>query len=348
MLRKRRAAAQVAITYRSVAIAYGAPPGPKEHPMNLERLQTFRLVVQLGSFSRAAEDLFLSQPAVSLQIRQLEKELGVVLLERGGNRVRCTSAGEAVLRFSEQVLEAHANLLRELATLQSGSSLVAIGCSASSTHQVIPQLVGELMRIAPNIQLRVMTLPPDEAAARLQKGELDFTLTTDAFISDRVVAEPFSVARLFVVASPTHPLARKGRATPEEVASYPFALLPAPWTAQRRFREWATNQGVELNVSIELSSYDGLKQAARRGLSLALVAESAIAGEVQRGDLVVVHVNGLPLEYPIYLAHRVGVLSPALLAVKTAALSSRMSGARTGRRSHPVSAGTAAAAITPA
>lgn len=292
--------------------------------MNFERLQTFRLVVQLGSFSRAAEALFLSQPAVSLQIRQLEKELGVVLLERGGHRATPTSAGDAVLRFSEHVLESRAGLLRELASLQSGSSLVTIGCSASSTRQVIPQLMGELLRIAPDIQLRVTTLPPDEASARLLKGEFDFTLTTDAYLSDRLVGEPFSTARLFVVAAPTHPLARKGRATPEELAAYPFALLPSPWTAQRRFREWAANQGVEINVTMELSTYDGLIEAARKGLALTLVAESAIIREVERGDLVIVNTVGLPLEYTIYLAHRAGPLLPALSVVKKAALESRI------------------------
>lgn len=292
--------------------------------MNFDRLQTFRLVLQLGSFSRAAEELFLSQPAVSLQIRQLEKELGVVLIERGNNRAKPTSAGEAVLRFSEQVLESRANLLRELVSLQSGSSLVTIGCSASSASQVIPQLMGELQRVAPHIQLRVTTLPPDEASARLLKGELDFTLTTDAYLSDRVVAEPFSVARLFVVAAPSHPLARKGRATPAELAAHPFVLLPAPWTAQRRFREWAANQGVDINVMMELSTYDGLKAAARKGLALALIAESNILREVERGELVIVNTAGLPLEYSIYLAHRGGPLSPALSVVKTAALHSRI------------------------
>ncbi|MBK6561747.1 MAG: LysR family transcriptional regulator [Dehalococcoidia bacterium] len=302
--------------------------------MNFDRLQTFRLVVQLGSFSRAAEELFLSQPAVSLQIRHLEKELGVVLLERGVNRAKPTGAGEAVLRFSEHVLESRSDLLRELASLQSGSSLVTIGCSPSSARQVIPHLMGELQRIAPHIQLRVTTLPPDEASARLLKGEFDFTLTTDAFISDRLAAEPFSVARLYVVAAPSHPLARKGRATPEELAAYPFALLPSPWTAQRRFREWAANQGVEINVMMELSTYDGLKESARKGLALALIAESNIMREVERGDLVIVNTVGLPLEYTIYLAHRTGKLSPALSIVKTAALNSRLNRAISRRATH--------------
>jgi DNA-binding transcriptional LysR family regulator len=292
--------------------------------MNFDRLQTFRLVAQFGSFSRAAEALFLTQPAVSLQVRQLEKELGVVLLQRGASRATPTNSGEAVLRFAEQVLESRANLLRELAALQSGSSLVTIGCSASSTHQVIPQLMAELLRIAPDIQLRVTTLPPDEASARLLKGDLDFTLTTDAYLSDRLEAEPFAIARLFVVASPTHPLARKGRATPEELAAYPFALLPSPWTAQRRFRECAANQGVELNVTMELSTYDGLKQAAKKGLALALIAESAIMRDLERKDLVIVNTVGLPLEFVIYLAHRAGPLLPAMSVVKKAALDSRV------------------------
>lgn len=292
--------------------------------MNLDRLQTFRLVIQLGSFSRAAEELFLSQPAVSLQIRQLEKELGASLIERGTNGARATDAGLAVLRFTEELMEAHGNLLRELASLQSGSSLVTIGCSASTAKNAVPQLMGELQRMAPEIQLRVTTLPPDEASARLLKGEFDFIFTTDAYLSEKVTAEPFSIARLFIVASPTHPLARKQRATPEEVAAHPFALLPTPWTAQRRFRDWAANQGVELRVVTELSTYDALKETARKGLALTLVADSSLSEELEQGTLSIVHAPGLPIEYPIYLAHRSGALSPACTVVKAAAMQSRL------------------------
>lgn len=299
------------------------PRASKETRVNLDRLETFRLVVQLGSFSRAAEELFLSQPAVSLQIRQLEKELGAPLIERGTNGARATEAGLAVLRFTEQVLEARGNLLRELASLQSGSSLVTIGCSASTARNAVPQLMGELQRMAPEIQLRATTLPPDETASRLLKGELDFIFTTDSHLTEKMVAEPFSIARLFIVAAPTHPLARKQRATPTEIASCPFALLPAPWTAQRRFKEWAHNQGVEIRVVTELSTYDGLKETARKGLALSLVAEASLTEDLENGTLAIVHAAGLPLEYPIYLAHRAGSLSPACTVVKAAAMQSR-------------------------
>ena len=166
-------------------------------------------------------------------------------------------------------------LQRELAALQNEHPFVSIGCSATSAKQFVPRIISEVGRIAPEVHVRVITLPPDEAAAKVLRGELDFILTTEGFVSGRVEAEQILTARLFVVGQPTNPLARRRRVRPEEIARYPFALLPAPWSAQARFREWAANQGVEIRVAMELSSYDGLKEAARNGLALAVVAEPA-------------------------------------------------------------------------
>ncbi len=287
--------------------------------MNFERLHTFRLVVQLGSFSGAAEELFLSQPAVSLQVRQLEKELGVSLLERGISPARPTAAGQAVLKFADQVLAARDALLREIAT-SPGATLVTIGCSPAAVKIEMPRLMARLRNCAPHIQLRVMTIPPDERAARLQKGELDFMLTTDAYLSDRTVAEPFATVRLVVAAAPSHPLAGRGRVTAEEVAAYPFALLSYPWTAQRRFLEWASNQAVEIDVATELPTFDGLISLASRGEVLAVVGEGVMSRELQRGELTIIPTPGLPIDYTVYLAHRAGPLSEACAIVKEVAL----------------------------
>jgi DNA-binding transcriptional LysR family regulator len=288
--------------------------------MNLDRLRTFRKVVELESFSRAAEELYLSQPAVSLQIRHLERELGVLLIERNGTRPTATRAGVALLGFAEHVEQGNVRLQRELAALQNEHPFVSIGCSATSAKQFVPRIISEVGQIAPEVHVRVITLPPDEAVAKVLRNELDFVLTTEGFISSRLEAAQIQTARLFVVGQPTNPLARRRRVAPEEVARYPYALLPAPWSAQARFREWAANQGVEIRVAMELSSYDGLKEAARNGLALAVIAETVILGDVQRGDLAVIHTAGLPIEYPIFLAHRAGPLTPHAAAVKTAAM----------------------------
>ena len=93
--------------------------------MNFERLRTFRLVLQLESFSRAAEELFLSQPAVSLQVRQLERELGVRLIDRGNGRIKPTAAGNVVLEFAEQAMVTSAPVS------SSGSRALSPGSSSS-------------------------------------------------------------------------------------------------------------------------------------------------------------------------------------------------------------------------
>jgi DNA-binding transcriptional LysR family regulator len=281
--------------------------------------------VELESFSRAAEELFLSQPAVSLQIRHLERELGVALIDRTSPRPAVTPAGTALLAFAEQVEAADVELHQALAALHSTQAFVSIGCSATSAKQFVPGIISEVGKAAPDVHVRVITLPPDEAAAKMLRGELDFILTTEGFVSGRVEAEQILTARLFVVCQPTNPLARRARVSPEEIARFPFALLPAPWSAQARFHAWAKNQGVEIRVAMELSSYDGLKEAARKGLALAVVAESALIGDVARGDLAVIHTVGLPLEYPIFLAHRTGPLTPHAAIVKRVAM--RMRGA---------------------
>jgi DNA-binding transcriptional LysR family regulator len=294
-----------------------------EGSMHLDRLRTFQKVVEHESFSRAAEELFLSQPAVSLQIRQLERELGVTLLERNGGRPSLTPAGSAVLAFAAAVEAARQQLKHDLAALGTNQPFVVFGCSPSSAKQYIPALAAQVAQIAPEVRISVITLPPDEAAVRLVKGELDFIMTTEPFLSPRIEAEPISTARIHLVAHPAHPLARLRRVTPAAVATYPFALLPHPWTAQARVHEWARNQDVEIKVAIELGSYDGLKQAVRNRLNLTVIAESSISEDVERGELVIIRAPGLPIEYPIYLAHRAGPLSPRAAAIKTAALRMR-------------------------
>lgn len=294
--------------------------------LNLDRLRTFKKVLELESFSRAAEELFLSQPAVSLQIRHLERELGTSLIDRSGSRPAPTPAGTALLAFAEAVEQAHMTLRHELSDMEAGESFVTIGCSATSAKQFVPRIISEVGKIAPEVQVRVITLPPDEAVAKLLRGELEFVLTTEGFLSNKLEAEQIQTARLFVVAQPTHPLARRPRVTAEELAKYPFALLPAPWSAQRHFRKWAANQSVDIRVKMELSSYDGLKEAARNGLALAVVAESATVDDISRGDLAILRTAGLPIEYPIFLAHRSGPLAPQAEVVKSAAL--RLRGSR--------------------
>lgn len=183
--------------------------------MHLDRLRTFQKVVELESFSHAAEELFLSQPAVSLRVRQLERELGVSVFERNGGRPTLTAAGAAVLAFAEAVDLAHEQLKNELVALEANQPFVVFGCSPASAKQYVPALAAQVALTAPEVRIRVITLPPDEAAARLAKGEVDFIMTTEPFLSPELEAEHVQTARVFLIAHPAHPLANIGRVSAE-------------------------------------------------------------------------------------------------------------------------------------
>ncbi len=289
--------------------------------MNLDQVRTFRLAAELESFSKAADEQFLSQPAVSLQIRQLERELGVTLFERNGKRIKLTRAGHIFLAYAQQLESLTGELRHDLQALSDDSSSVSIGCSPTSSRHFMPALLAELRAICPGVHARVVVLPTDQGAAALARGELDFIFTTDPVAPSRVTLEECMTSRIHIVAPAGHPLTRAARVTPEQVARYPFALLPPPYQGPQLFKRWAENHGVEIRVVLEMGGYDGLMEAVRQGVGLSLISETALADELQAGRIGIVRAVGMPLEFPIFLAHRTSMqLSTGAAALRQCVL----------------------------
>lgn len=120
--------------------------------MKLNQIKTFQLAAEFESFSRAADEQFVTQPAVSLQIRQLERALGATLFERNGKRIKLTRAGEIALAYARQVGQLTDDLRRELRSLEIESKGVSIGCSTTSARYYMPLFLAELRAKAPNIR----------------------------------------------------------------------------------------------------------------------------------------------------------------------------------------------------
>lgn len=282
--------------------------------MNLDQIKTFRLAAELGSFSRAADERFLSQPAVSQQIRQLERDLGVTLFERNGKGITLTPAGATFLDYAHRMDTMEHELRARVDSLKSNTQTVSLGCASSSAHYVVPHLLMELRQVAPDMQVRVTIAAPDQAMAMLIKGEIDCILTTHDSAPSHIVCEPCLVSRMFVVAPAGHVLTRASRVSAMELAPYPFALLAPHWVAPHLFRRWAAEQGVEIQVVMETDGFDGLKEAVREGIGLSLIGERAIAEDLREGKLGLVRVIGMPLELPVYFAHRSSAARSDVLA----------------------------------
>ncbi len=289
-------------------------------PVNLDQIRSFRLAAELESFTEAASEQRLSQPAVSLQIRQLERELGVTLFERNGRRIKLTEAGGLFLEYARDVESLTTNVRRELQRVHAGAYSVSIGCSPTSARHYVPLILAQLRTTRPDIHVRVSVLPTDQAAAALARAEVDFVFTTDASGSSRFVFEPCFESRLYVVAPAGHELASRGRVSAEELARYPFALLPPPYRGPELFAHWAESHGVEIKVVLEIGNYDGMIEAVRRGTGLALISETASAEDVTSGRLAIVRAPGLPIEFQVYLGYRAGALTPAAEAFRGAVM----------------------------
>ena len=281
--------------------------------MELRQLRAFEMVVACNSFSRAAEALNLTQPAVTAQIQSLERELGLKLLERLPRRVLLTQAGEALLPYARSLLNLEEEAERALAELKGmQAGCLRVGASPTIGTYLLPGMLGEFKRLYPGLRVIVEIEPTHRVAEALEVHALDLGLVEVSVSSDVLLAEPFLTDELVLVVPVGHPWAGRQAIRPEELAGQPLVTRePASGTRQLvEERLWAL--GVELTPSIELGSIEAIKKAVAAGLGFSFVSRQAILWEEKLGILAVVPVEGLNLQRPFYcLRHRRRHPSPA-------------------------------------
>jgi DNA-binding transcriptional LysR family regulator len=297
--------------------------------MRLSYLSTFRLVAELGSVSRAAERLWMSQPAVSLEIKKLEKSLGSTLFDRRGNRLVLNERGRACLRFAYKVDELVAELRQELKTPAETMASVTIGSHPVTARHILPSALADFHRSWPHVRVLVQDLPMSEVSQRVFRHELDLGVVVKRFLRPDLAAEPVMSERLWIIAPSGHPLASGNRVSADELAQHQFILLEPNTESHSLMQQWAIEQGVSLDIAMEVSSEDLLLEAVRRGIGLALVGEATIADDLQAGRIALVQAQGLPLYRTIYVTFfsttLLGEPARALLASLTARYADRES-----------------------
>ncbi|MCL6432208.1 MAG: LysR family transcriptional regulator [Anaerolineae bacterium] len=274
--------------------------------MELRQLRAFERVVALGSFSRAAEELALSQPAVTAQVQGLERELGLRLLERLPRRVLLTAAGEALLPFARSMLnleEDARRALEELKGLQAGT--LRVGASPTVGAYLMPALLGELKRRHPGLRTIAEIRPTQEVAAALETHALDIGLVEAAVDSTALSIEPFGTDELVLIVPAGHPWSARRTVRPAELTGQPL-IAREPGSGTRQLVEDRLRAlGLEVTPTLELGAIEAIKNAVAAGLGVAFVSRLAIEPEQRLGTLAVVQVEGLDLRRPFYrLLHR--------------------------------------------
>jgi LysR family transcriptional regulator, low CO2-responsive transcriptional regulator len=289
------------------------------------QLMVFRAVAHHLSYTRAAEVLYLSQPAVSQQIKTLEHMLGLRLFARRGRGIVLTPAGQEFLHHTERLLTLlteTAPVVKEIQTLGRGSVLV--GASTSAAPYVVLPLLGAFHTLYPRIHVTLVVADRHTLEERLLTHELDLAVMSLVERQDRFVVEPFKPHELVVVASPTHRLAKRPAVTMHDVAEEMFLLREQGSGTRQDTEQFFAHAGIHLRASLELGNIEAIKEGVAAGLGIAVVPWESVEFEIAGNDLAVLDVQGFPLKRKwnvVYLRGR--KLSRAATALRQLFLQSR-------------------------
>jgi LysR family transcriptional regulator, low CO2-responsive transcriptional regulator len=275
--------------------------------MNLHQLEIFRAVAERGSVSRAAEALYLSQPGVSLQIKALEKSLGLPLFEKHGRTLRLTEAGHELLKYSERIfalLDETRQVMEELGGAQRGT--VKVAASTTAGIYVVPPALGVFHRANPQIKLTLDVVNRITAQERLLNDEVDLAVMGLIEHPQDLEVEAFAPNELVVIAAPDHPLTLR-RQIPLEALTGETLLLREQGSGTRTDVEaMFAERGIEVSVMMELRSSGAIKQAVAAGLGVAVMPLGALELELLTGRVTVLDVVGFPMMRSWSLARRPG------------------------------------------
>ncbi len=270
----------------------------------VRQLQIFEASARVLSFSRAAQALHLTQPAVSMQVRQLEHFAGVPLFERTGRRLHLTEAGEELLVHAKAVLRALEDADEAFAAmkgLRGGRVRLAV---VSTAKYFAPRLIARFAQSHPGVQIRLQADNRAAVLRTLSENDADLALMGRPPEDGDLVAEPFAEHPLVVIAPPGHPLARR-RSVPLEALARETFLVREPGSGTRTALErFFAEHRLTLRVGLEMPSNETIKQAVMAGLGLSFISMHTIALELSVRALALVRAPGLPVIRQWNVVHR--------------------------------------------
>src|ERR1700739_4647818 len=278
--------------------------------MDLAELQGFLTVTKEGSFSRAAERLYRTQPAVSLAIRKLEDSLGQPLFVRGARPVRLTDAGTLLREYAERLLNLRDEVkkgLLELEGLKRGE--LSLGVNESSIHALLPALA-RYREEHPGVQVRLhrmfsRDIPHEVVNFRLDLGAVSY-VPRDAQLQTTEILKD----ELTFVIPPKHALAKRREVDIEELGKEMFIAHIVESPFRRRVIELFAKHRTPLNMPLEMPTIESIKRFVQMGMGVAIVPRMCVTWEVEHGWLKEVHVKQLSIPRHLYIVTRRGARLP--------------------------------------
>ena len=266
--------------------------------MTITQLSTFLKIVELKSFSAAANSLGYAQSTVTMQIKQLEEELGCVLFERLGKTISVTSSGERLISYAEKMLQLEREIHLDVTDEENPAGILKLGVSESLCISQFPQVLMEYNRNHPRTEIRIQFVNHDTIPELLQKGELDMVYTLNPLIcDDRVKLLHKKREQLSFYASPKHSMAGK-TLREEDLKEVPLLLTGHNCNFRHMLIADLEQKGISPNIVLETSSKEILKQFAAGGFGVAFIPDMTAEHEIKSGQLIRLTWKGA--EFPIY------------------------------------------------
>jgi LysR family transcriptional regulator, low CO2-responsive transcriptional regulator len=285
--------------------------------VSLRQLRVFEAAASNRSFSRAAESLHLTQPGVSMHIKELEASAGLPLFERIGRKLYVTEAGQELLARTREILRAlkdAEDTLNGLRGLRRGRINLAV---VSTAKYFAPQLLARFGRDFPELEIRLTVNNRSSVIEQLVANDVDLAIMGRSPQSLDTVAEPFAENPHVIIAAPDHPLASQRDILVETVARENFIVREPGSGTRLAMQQYFDEFGLACNVGMEMASNETIKQAVMAGMGISFISRHTLDLELQTQRLVILDVRGTPVIRLWHVAHLVKKrLSPTAVAFK--------------------------------
>ncbi len=272
----------------------------------LHQLKVFEATARHGSFTRAAEELYLTQPTVSIQVKQLTKAVGLPLFEQIGKRLFLTQAGQKLLSTCQEIfqgLEQFEMSVADIKGMKQGQLKLAV---ITTAKYFVPRLLGPFCKRYPGIDISLKVTNHQRLQESMAANEDDLYIISQTPSQPDLKVHPFLENPLIVLAPTAHPLARKKNIPLEALNNEPFIMRePGSGTrvaVQKLFEE----NDINVKVSLELGSNEAIKQAIAGGLGISVLSQHTIISEGTTGEFSILDVQGFPIERHWYVANLAG------------------------------------------
>ncbi len=276
--------------------------------MDIHRLMVFCKVIDLQSFTKAAEAVCLTQPTVSEHIRALEDSLGEKLIDRLGREILPTPAGKVLYQYAREIIQLRDKAVQAIEKFKGNlSGSLQIGASTIPGTYILPRLIGTFKATYPSIQITLKIGSSGEVVQKILDGSVEFGMIGARWDEKRISLEEIYSDDVILVVYPGHPWVGRTDVDVEELADMPFILRERTSGTRLVAAQSLESAGFSpsrLNVVAEMGSTEAVRQAVKAKIGIAIISEHAVKEDIERGTLCTVGLKGTRIHRTFYLAQR--------------------------------------------